>query len=155
MKRLRLITLGIILLAAGCRQVEVDDNRNNNNGGGNNTDNLILSGRISADRTLETGKTYKLRGTVYIVDGAKLTIQPGVTILGEKASRGTLVITRGTQILANGTATQPIVFTSDNSSPQRGDWGGVVLLGRAKTNASFNGVAGVGEIEGGVNNAEG
>ena len=50
---------------------------------------------------------------------------------------------------------KPVVFTSDQSSPERGDWGGLVLLGRAKTNSSFNGVAGIGEIEGGVNNAEG
>ena len=56
---------------------------------------------------------------------------------------------------ANGTEDKPIVFTSDQSNPQRGDWGGIVILGRAKTNSSFNGVAGVGEIEGGVNNAEG
>jgi hypothetical protein len=65
------------------------------------------------------------------------------------------VVTRGTQIIANGTADKPVVFTSDQSNPQRGDWGGIVILGRAKTNSSFNGVAGVGEIEGGVNNAEG
>lgn len=154
MKRITLISLAAITLISSCRKVEVDDN-GNNNGGGGTTDNLILAGKINTDRTLETGKTYKLRGTVYVVDGAKLTIQPGVTIQGEKSSRGTLVVTRGTQILANGSATQPIVFTSDAATPQRGDWGGIVILGRAKTNSSFNGVAGVGEIEGGVNNAEG
>jgi hypothetical protein len=50
---------------------------------------------------------------------------------------------------------KPIVFTSDAATPAMGDWGGIAILGRAKTNSSFNGVAGVGEIEGGVNNAEG
>jgi hypothetical protein len=156
MKRFALIALSAFILSSGCRKIEVDDNGNNNTGGsGGTTDNLILSGKINTDRTLETGKTYKLRGTVYIVDGAKLTIQPGVTIQGEKSSRGALVITRGSQILANGSADKPIVFTSDAANPQMGDWGGLVLLGRAKTNATFNGVAGVGEIEGGVNNAEG
>ena len=153
MKRISLIAMTSFLLVTGCRKIEVDDNGNGGNGNGD--ENLILSGRISSDRTLETGKTYKLRGTVYVVDGAKLSIQPGVTIQGEKSSRGALVITRGTQILANGTADKPIVFTSDAATPQRGDWGGLVILGRAKTNASFNGVAGVGEIEGGINNAEG
>src|SRR4030095_9520975 len=98
-------------------KIEVDDNGTNNTGGNNNQDNLILSGKINADKTLETGKTYKLRGTVYIVDGAKLTIQPGVTIQGEKSSRGTLVVTRGTQILADGSSDKPIVFTSDQSTP--------------------------------------
>jgi hypothetical protein len=154
MKRLAFIAFGTLLLASGCRKIEVDDN--GSPAGGNNTgDDLILSGKINADRTLLSGKTYKLRGTVYVVDGAKLTIQSGVTIQGEKSSRGTLVVTRGTQILANGTEDKPIVFTSDQSNPQRGDWGGIVILGRAKANSSFNGVAGIGEIEGGVNNAEG
>jgi hypothetical protein len=124
-------------------------------GGSGTTDNLVLSGKVNSDRTLKSGNTYKLRGIVYVVDGAKLTIEPGVIIEGEKSSRGTLVVTRGTQIVANGTAEKPIVFTSDAATPARGDWGGIVILGRAKTNASFNGVAGVGEIEGGVNNAEG
>ena len=154
MKRIVLIALGAITLVTSCRKIEVDDNGSDNNNGGT-TDDLILSGKINADRTLLTGKTYKMKGTVYLVEGAKLTIQPGVTIQGEKSSRGTLVVTRGTQIIANGTVSQPVVFTSDQISPQRGDWGGIVILGRAKTNASFNGVAGVGEIEGGVNNAEG
>jgi hypothetical protein len=154
MKRLALIALGTITLISGCRKIEVDDNGTNN--GGNNTgDDLVLSGKINTDKTLQSGKTYKLKGTVYIVEGAKLTIESGVTIQGEKSSRGTLVVTRGTQILANGTVDKPVVFTSDQSNPQRGDWGGIVILGRAKTNSSFNGVAGVGEIEGGVNNAEG
>src|SRR5215203_581045 len=154
MKRLALIALSSITLIIGCRKIEVDDN-GTNNGGSNTSDDLVLSGKINSDKTLQTGKTYKLRGAVYIVDGAKLTIEPGVTIQGEKSSRGALVVTRGTQVIANGTAEKPVVFTSDQSNPQRGDWGGIVLLGRAKTNASFNGVAGVGEIEGGVNNAEG
>ncbi len=154
MKRFTLIALAAVLVASGCRKIEVDGD-NNSGGGGGSSDNLILSGRINTDRTLKTGNTYKLRGIVYIVDGAKLTIEPGVIIQGEKSSRGTLVISRGTQILANGTADKPIVFTSDAATPARGDWGGLVMLGRAKTNSSFNGVAGVGEIEGGVNNAEG
>jgi len=153
MKRIVILGCSALVLFTGCRKIEVDDNGGSN--GGATADNFILSGRIDSDKTLETGKTYRLRGTVYVVDGAKLTIQPGVTILGEKSSRGALVITRGTQIFANGTASQPIVFTSDAANPQRGDWGGIVILGRARTNASFNGVAGVGEIEGGVNNAEG
>ena len=89
---------------SGCRKIEVDDNGsgNNNGGGGGTTENLILSGKINTDRTLKNGNTYKLRGIVYVVDGAKLTIEPGVIIQGEKSSRGTLVITRGTQILASG-----------------------------------------------------
>ncbi|HEY1112442.1 MAG TPA: hypothetical protein VGE66_02740 [Chitinophagaceae bacterium] len=154
MKRFGLIALATTLLFAGCRKIEVDDD-GTDNGGNNTPEDMVLTGKISADKTLKSGNTYKLRGIVYVVDGAKLTIEPGVTIQGEKSSRGTLVITRGTQILANGTADRPVVFTSDAATPQRGDWGGVVILGKARTNATFNGQAGVGEVEGGVNNAEG
>lgn len=154
MKRITLLALAGWLSFSACRKIEVDDNSSSNNSS-TPAENLIISGKINADRTLRTGNTYTLRGIVYVVDGAKLTIEPGVTILGEKTSRGTLVITRGSQILANGTPDKPIVFTSSAATPARGDWGGLVICGRAKTNNSFNGVAGVGEVEGGVNNAEG
>ncbi len=156
MKRFTLITLAAITLASGCRKIEIDDDHNSGGGGGGGTtENLVLSGRINSDRTLKAGNTYKLRGIVYVVDGAKLTIEPGVVIQGEKSSRGTLVITRGTQIIASGTVDKPIVFTSDAATPTMGDWGGIVLLGRARTNSSYNGTVGLGEIEGGVNNSEG
>ena len=155
MKRFALLALAATTIIAGCRKIEIDGDGGNNNSGGGTNENLILSGKINTDRTLKSGNTYKLRGIVYVVDGAKLTIEPGVIIQGEKSSRGTLVITRGTQILANGTIDKPIVFTSDAATPAMGDWGGIVILGRAKTNASYNGTAGLGEIEGGVNNSEG
>ena len=156
MKRFALLVLIGAATLSGCRKIEVDGDGNNNGGGGNTPgENLILSGRVNTDRTLKAGNTYKLRGIVYVVDGAKLTIEPGVIIQGEKSSRGTLVITRGAQILASGTVDKPIVFTSDAATPTMGDWGGIVILGRARTNASYNGTAGLGEIEGGVNNSEG
>ena len=116
MKRITLMACAVTLLATGCRKIEVDDNGNNNTGGGGN-ENLTLSGKINSDRTLTTGNTYTLRGIVYVVDGAKLTIEPGVTIQGEKSSRGALVVTRGTQIIANGALDKPVVFTSDQSTP--------------------------------------
>jgi hypothetical protein len=57
--------------------------------------------------------------------------------------------------MAEGTASNPIIFTSEKPSPKRGDWAGLVILGAAPTNASYNNQAGVGEIEGGINNTEG
>lgn len=156
MKRIALLAVSAGLLISSCRKIEIDGPTTVVTTPGSGGENLVLSGKINTDRTLRSGNTYTLRGIAYVVDGAKLTIEPGVTIQGEKSSRGTLVITRGTQILASGTADKPIVFTSDaGANAQRGDWGGIVIAGRAKTNASFNGVVGVGEIEGGVNNAEG
>lgn len=150
--------IAFTLLLGSCRKIQEDIIINGGNTGGTGGDeNTILEGKISADRTLKANYTYKIRGIVYVVNGAKLTIEPGTIIQGEKGatSRGTLVITKGSQIIADATADKPIVFTSDQVSPQRGDWGGIVILGNAKTNSSYNGVAGTGSVEGGVNNAEG
>ena len=84
MKRFTLIALIAITVASGCRKIEVDGINNSGGGGGGTSENLILSGKINTDRILKTSNTYKLRGIVYVVEGAKLTIEPGVTIQGEK-----------------------------------------------------------------------
>lgn len=144
---------GFIIFNNGCRKIEVD-------GTGTtppptNTENTILAGRITTDRTLHASNTYTLRDLVYVTSGATLTIEPGTKIVGEKNTRGALIVTRGSKLIANGTAALPIVFTSDQAAPQRGDWAGIVLLGRARTNASYNGTPGLGEAEGGINNGEG
>lgn len=153
------LVLAVVVLSTSCRKIEEDVTVIGGNNGGNDTtvENTVLEGKISSDRTLKANYTYTIRGFVYVVDGAKLTIEPGTVIKGEKGttSRGALIITRGCQIIADGTKDKPIVFTSDQSNPQRGDWGGVVILGSAKTNASYNGVQGVGSVEGGVNTADG
>ncbi|GAB4092942.1 hypothetical protein [Flaviaesturariibacter terrae] len=156
MKRILIFATVSLLAMASCRKIQVDGDSNNSGGTTQPTESTILSGIIRSDLTLRSGKTYTLRGIVYVADGATLTIEPGVTVLGEKSSRGTLVITRGCRIVAAGTATNPIVFTSSEGSNARsGDWGGLVLLGRARTNASYNGQAGLGEAEGGINNGDG
>jgi len=65
-----------------------------------------------------------------------LTIQPGTTVFGDQATKGTLVIQRGGKLIAEGTEAEPIVFTSAKAPGERtpGDWGGVVLCGRARNN---------------------
>ena len=157
MKKLIYSALFAAVISTGCRKIEVDGSPGNNNGGNGpgGTENTILEGRISENMTLKAAYTYKLRGLVYVTNGAVLTIEPGTKIVGEKGKNGGLVITRSSKIIADGTAEKPIVFTSEEANPQRGDWAGVVLLGNAPTNASFNGQQGVGEIEGGINNSDG
>jgi hypothetical protein len=157
MKKLFYIIALAGLALNGCRKIEIDgdDNGGGNNGGDTSVENTILEGRITANRTLSAKYTYKLRGLVYVTNGAILTIEPGTKIVGESGKNGGLIITRSAKIIADGTSDKPIVFTSEAATPKRGDWSGVVLLGNAPTNASFNGVAGIGEIEGGVNNSDG
>lgn len=148
------VILGLITIIS-CRKIEVDKYIVGGKGADSTVEQTILEGKISSDKILKANYTYTIRGIVYVTNGAKLTIEPGTLIHGETSSKGALVITRGSQIIADGTKENPIVFTSDASSPKRGDWGGVVICGKAPTNASFNGQAGIGQVEGGVNNGEG
>jgi hypothetical protein len=94
---------------------------------------------------------------VYMVGNKTMTIEAGTTIKGSFTGSdvATLVITRGSKIVAQGTPTEPIVFTSSSPNPQSGDWGGIVILGKAGINTSFNGTAGLLQVEGGVDNAQG
>ena len=150
MKKLFLFAIIAVTMAAvSCRKTDSDKATKPL------TEETTLKDSITSDRTLKAGNTYTLHGLVYVTNGAKLTIEPGTTIHGETATKGALIITRGSQIIANGTKDKPIVFTSDASDPKRGDWGGVVICGKAPVNSSFNGTQGVGQVEGGVNNAAG
>ncbi len=79
-----------------------------------------------------------LSAQCFVKNNSTLTILPGTVILGDKAVTGAgLFITTGAQLIANGTATTPIVFTSNQAPGARGlgDWGGVVLLGLATNNS--------------------
>lgn len=103
---------------------------------------------ITSNTTWTTGTVVFLQNKVYVTNNAVLTIQPGVIIRGDKATEGTLIITRGAQIQAQGTSSNPIVFTSNFAAGSRapGDWGGVIILG----NASNNQPGGTAVIEGGL-----
>lgn len=111
---------------------------------------IVVSSDITSDVTWTKNNTYLLSGFIFVTNGAKLTIEPGTVIKGEKGSKGSLIITRGAQIIANGTPADPIVFTSNEASPNYGDWGGIIMLGYASTNQIYNGVSGLGLIEGGL-----
>ncbi len=88
----------------------------------------------------------KLQNKIYVKNNATLTILPGTIIRGDKLTQATLIVTRGAKIYANGTAANPVIFTSNEAPGTRlpGDWGGLVLLGLAKNNQP----GGVANIEG-------
>lgn len=99
----------------------------------------ILSGTITENTRLTADTTWILRGLVFVGDDVNpviLEIEPGTKILGEKQTTGALIIRRGAKIMAEGTKDKPIVFTSDQPPGKRvrGDWGGLVVNGRAKNN---------------------
>jgi hypothetical protein len=98
--------------------------------------NYTLGGVITSNTTLQKNKTYLLEGTVYVMNNAVLTIEPGTVIRGDFQTCGALVITKGAKIIANGSESDPIIFTSNKEVTQRrpGDWGGIILLGDAPIN---------------------
>ena len=100
---------------------------------GNGDQEFVFTGK----QTLKKG-TYLLKGWVYIADGAELTIEPGTIIKGDKDTKASLIAERGGKLIAKGTAASPIVFTSEQPKGSRkpGDWGGIILCGKAKNNQS-------------------
>jgi len=120
---------------------------------------VVVTNASIVGRTVWTNdNVYQLSGLVYVEDGDTLVIEPGTVIKGEDgqgAASSALVVTRDGYIIAQGTASQPIIFTSiydDVTDPYdiplgdagRGLWGGVIMLG----NATINTTTGVGQIEG-------
>lgn len=108
-------------------------------GGGNapGSSAATITTDITANRTLYADTVYTLSGFIHVANGATLTIQPGTKIVGDYNVLGSsLFIMRGAKIQAVGTATLPIVFTSNRPAGQRlpGDWGGLILIGNAKIN---------------------
>ncbi|WP_269237033.1 hypothetical protein [Flavobacterium flavigenum] len=96
----------------------------------------IIAGTIDKDTRLTKSNTYQLVGIVYVTNNAVLTIEPGTVIRGDDKTCGTLVITNGAKIVAEGLETDPIIFTSNKETTERrpGDWGGIIILGKAPIN---------------------
>jgi len=102
--------------------------------GGSNV--VEVSGEISGNVNWTADKQYLIKGFTYVIDGAVLTIAPGTIIKGDKLTIGALIVERGGKIIADGTASNPIIFTSNApvGFRNRGDWGGLVLCGKAPVN---------------------
>ncbi|MCL4549206.1 MAG: T9SS type A sorting domain-containing protein [Bacteroidetes bacterium] len=111
---------------------------------------VTVSGDISANTTWTADHTYLLDGFVHVLSGATLTIEPGTTIYGKIGTKASLIVRQGGKLNAIGTSDKPIVFTSEytkpgsSQAPAAGDWGGIILLGKAPINPS----SGTGVIEG-------
>lgn len=93
-----------------------------------------LTGNITANATLTSGSSYKLSGGLHVKAGNTLTIEPGVTIVAvDDDAPDYILIEQGAKIDAQGTASNPIVMTSELK--KSGAWGGIHICGRAHTNA--------------------
>ena len=98
----------------------------------------ILTGNITSDTKLFKKNTYMLLGDVFVTNNATLTIEPGTVIIGDFKTKGSLIISKGATIIADGLVTDPIVFTSNRSVKKAGDWGGLIILGDAPINKFGN-----------------
>jgi hypothetical protein len=116
-----------------CSQLLFQNGKEDANGTeiGNGDQEFVFAGKT----TLKKG-VYNLKGWVYIGNGAELTIEPGTIIKGDKETKAAIIVERGGKMYAKGTASAPIVFTSEQPKGSRkpGDWGGIILCGKARNN---------------------
>jgi hypothetical protein len=135
--------LGAAVTLAACSKTYNEDD-----GSSSASEPGVLKGEITTYTKLTNDRTWRLKGYVYVSNGAILEIEAGTVIKSDTTQKGALIIEKGAKLIANGTAAQPIIFTSGKSSGQRapGDWGGIIILGKA----TINQPGGEATIEGGV-----
>jgi hypothetical protein len=121
------------------------------------TGNVVVEENITENTTWTSENTYELAGRITVVDGVTLTIEPGTVIKGQSGTGSNataLLVARGGTLMAEGTASAPIIFTAINdeitpediaagefASPNldpdvNGLWGGVIVLGKSRISAS-------------------
>ena len=101
---------------------------------------ITVSGNVAPGTTWTADNRYELVGRVTVPDGVTLTIDPGVVVTGSPGTNAYLAVDRGGRIDAQGTADQPIIFTSGAplGSQAPGDWSGVLINGRAVANCDID-----------------
>ncbi len=104
-----------------------------------------FKGDIAKAITLDAAKTYKLTGLVKIKSGGSLTFPAGTRIEGTGGTSAAIIVEQGGKIYVNGTSTNPVIMTSGLATKSRGDWGGLVICGKATCN-SGGGMSEVGDV---------
>jgi hypothetical protein len=118
------------ILLSSCSLDNDDEDTGGNTGGEVTAQNL--AGNLTTDLRLTSGVAHNLIGALLVKDGATLTIDAGTRI--NALAGGTdvyILVEKGGKIIADGSADAPIVFTSNATNPQSGDWGGIILNGKA------------------------
>jgi len=102
-----------------------------------NFQGTITSGEV----ILNAGTVYKLTGKIQVNEGATLTIPAGTLIDGVGGTSAYIAVAQGGKIFVNGTASNPVVMTSGLATKRAGDWGGLVICGRAPINRATGGTS--------------
>ncbi|OQP44604.1 hypothetical protein A4H97_09555 [Niastella yeongjuensis] len=152
MKRL-ILSVAVIALAASACKKNADKNFNarGTQAGALALPEKTIPSIVSSDLVLSNDTLWLLDGKVYVNNGATLVIQEGARVEGIKkatnAESSALIVTRGSQLFAVGNPDQPIVFSAhvdaNNPSLEPGDWGGIVLLGKATVNKTEPTIEGI------------
>ena len=103
----------------------------------NNFQGTINDGEVTLDAT----KVYKLSGKIQVNSGATLTIPAGTVIQGTGGTSAYIAIAQGGKLNVNGTAAKPVVMTSGLATKNAGDWGGLVICGKAPINRVTGGTS--------------
>ncbi len=123
--------------------------------GAANAAEILVTGDISTSTTWTANNTYNLQTQIYVVSGATLTIEAGTVIASDTNVGGSLAVSRGAQIIANGTQSNPIIFTSKadvatwvGGDPKTGtwrvaanEWGNITICGNGYISENANGAA--------------
>ena len=128
----------LIMMWSGCRKSDylVDE-----------VETIRDNGAGTGTVTWHKNKDYLLEGLVFVNEGQTLTIEAGTVIrakTGQGSAASALIIARGGTIMAEGTSTEPIIFTCENDdlkgsvrTEAKGLWGGVIILGTARLNNQY------------------
>lgn len=133
MKKLLFALSIVALLFTGCSKDDDDEPKV--------YEGTELSGDITTDTELDASVTYTLNGTLSVKSGATLTIPAGTTIKATAGFSSYLIVEQGGKIDAEGTAANPITFTSAEASPAAGDWGGIWINGYAPISGGGTGTS--------------
>ena len=144
-------SLNVLLTLALLAFLSFSCDENNGNGNEEPEEDFRITENISENTTWKSGNVYTLGGRIAVLAGVTLTIEPGVIIKGEAgtgANATALLIARGATLLAEGTETSPIIFTSEADDIMPGSiaspnldptldglWGGLIVLGNAPISA--------------------
>ena len=133
MKNLLFSALTIAALALTSCSRDNEDNSNNGTVSINPNDfkGSLESGQSA---TLDPNQTYKLTGSFTVKGGATLTVPAGTRIEATGGTSSYIAVAQDGLIYINGTSTNPVVMTSGSANPATGNWGGLVICGRAYTN---------------------
>lgn len=145
MKNLFLSALAIAALTfTSCSRDNEDDTTNPVTIDPQNFQGTLASGQTL---TLDPNTTYKLTGPFVVESGASVTFPAGTRIEATGGTSSYIAISQGALIYVNGTATNPVVMTSANATPNQSDWGGLVICGKARTNkGGSNGESALAEV---------